>query len=80
MCWARDRESKEPQPWRIAHYADRMYPIVPPPADVSADVNLDISHHELLGLDVAPDVLILPSRLKYFAKVSHLRPPPDRYR
>ncbi|GHJ84547.1 hypothetical protein NliqN6_0949 [Naganishia liquefaciens] len=46
-----------------------MYPIVPPPADVSADVNLDVSHHELLELEVAPDVLILPSRLKYFAKI-----------
>lgn len=51
---------------------NRMYPIVPPPADVAADVNLDVSHHELLELDVAPDVLILPSRLKYFAKVSAL--------
>lgn len=48
----------------------RMYPIVPPPADVAADVNFDLSHHELLELEVAPDVLILPSRLKYFAKVS----------
>lgn len=47
-----------------------MYPIIPPPADVQADVNFDLSHHELLELDVAPDVLILPSRLKHFAKVS----------
>ncbi|KAJ9107993.1 hypothetical protein QFC20_003679 [Naganishia adeliensis] len=46
-----------------------MYPIIPPPADVQADVNFDLSHHELLELDVAPDVLILPSRLKYFAKI-----------
>ncbi|KAJ9098934.1 hypothetical protein QFC19_006158, partial [Naganishia cerealis] len=45
-----------------------MYPIVPPPADVAGEVNLDLAHHELLQLDVAPDVLILPSRLKYFAK------------
>ncbi|KAJ9119956.1 hypothetical protein QFC24_005439 [Naganishia onofrii] len=46
-----------------------MYPLVPPPADVAGEVNLDLAHHELLQLDVAPDVLILPSRLKYFAKI-----------
>lgn len=46
-----------------------MYPIIPPPADLTADVNFDLSHYELLELDIAPDVLILPSRLKYFAKV-----------
>jgi DNA polymerase alpha subunit B len=56
----------------MANGHHRMYPIVPPPADVAADVNLDVSHHELLEMDVAPDVLILPSRLKYFAKVSLL--------
>jgi hypothetical protein len=50
----------------------RMYPLVPPPADVAGEVNLDLAHHELLQLDVAPDVLILPSRLKYFAKVRPL--------
>jgi DNA polymerase alpha subunit B len=50
-----------------------MYPLIPPPADVAGDVNLDLAHHELLQLDVAPDVLILPSRLKYFAKVALFR-------
>ena len=60
----------------IPRRVNRMYPIVPPPADVSADVNLDVSHHELLELEVAPDVLILPSRLKYFAKVRPVLPAP----
>jgi hypothetical protein len=32
-------------------------------------VNLDVTHHELLRLEQAPDVLVLPSRLKHFSKV-----------
>ncbi|KAF8895265.1 hypothetical protein BD779DRAFT_1668572 [Infundibulicybe gibba] len=43
------------------------------PFELSAEVNLDITHSSLLKLGegsdgCAPDVLILPSRLKYFSK------------
>ncbi|PVG03084.1 DNA polymerase alpha, subunit B [Serendipita vermifera] len=44
-----------------------FYPLFP---SYPQDVNLDISHSELLKIeDVAPDVLILPSNLKQFHKV-----------
>jgi len=37
---------------------------------LSGDVNLDVTHQELLRFELrAPDVLILPSKLKHFAKV-----------
>jgi len=49
---------------------DSFYPIFPPPLDLAGDVNLDVTHQELLRFETrAPDVLILPSRLKHFAKV-----------
>ncbi|KAF4617164.1 hypothetical protein D9613_005990 [Agrocybe pediades] len=54
-----------------------FYPIFPPPQDLSAEVNLDMSHFDEArlvddgDLDYAPDVLILPSRLKQFSKVVH---------
>jgi DNA polymerase alpha subunit B len=54
-----------------------FYPIFPPPLDLSHEVNLDISHFDGVrmvdegDLDYAPDVLILPSRLKQFSKVIH---------
>lgn len=47
------------------------------PQDVSQEVNLDISHSEGLRmvdddeLDYAPDVMILPSKLKQFSKVGN---------
>ncbi|CAK9784941.1 DNA polymerase alpha, subunit B [Cutaneotrichosporon oleaginosum] len=45
-----------------------FYPLFPPPEKDAADVNLDVTHwHQLRMLD-APDVLVLPSRLKHFAK------------
>ncbi|KAL6302805.1 DNA polymerase alpha, subunit B [Sparassis latifolia] len=53
-----------------------FYPIFPVPFDLSHEVNLDITHSEALklaGLDSAasaPDVLITPSRLKHFSKVT----------
>lgn len=52
-----------------------FYPLFPAPTDVSHEVNLDISHSDgLRMMDVdntyAPDVLIVPSRLKEFSKVS----------
>ncbi|CAG8687270.1 15540_t:CDS:2, partial [Acaulospora colombiana] len=44
-----------------------FYPLFP---SYPQDVNLDISHSELLKIEaVAPDVLILPSNLKQFHKV-----------
>lgn len=52
-----------------------FYPIFPPPLDLSHEVNLDVSHIDGVrmvdegDLDYAPDVLILPSRLKQFSKV-----------
>jgi len=53
-----------------------FYPIFPPPQDLSAEVNLDMTHIDggrmvdnESDLDYAPDVLILPSRLKQFSKV-----------
>ncbi|KAF8967116.1 DNA polymerase alpha/epsilon subunit B-domain-containing protein [Flammula alnicola] len=54
-----------------------FYPIFPPPLDLSSEINLDVSHFDAVrmvddgDMDYAPDVLILPSRLKQFAKVVH---------
>jgi DNA polymerase alpha subunit B len=59
------------------HIRLSYYPIFPPPPDVSSEVNLDVSHSDGVRIiddegtvDYAPDVLILPSRLKQFAKVN----------
>lgn len=57
-----------------------FYPIFPVPLDLSSDVNLDISHSEGLRIssdpdaveEYAPDVVIVPSRLKHFSKVEIL--------
>lgn len=51
-----------------------FYPIFPVPQDLSREVNLDVTHSEGLKMDdkgdgFAPDVLILPSKLKHFTKV-----------
>lgn len=49
------------------------YPIFPCPEEYSSDVNLDVTHYNLLRLaSNAPDILILPSKLKHFAKVRPL--------
>ncbi|CAG8456829.1 1626_t:CDS:10 [Paraglomus occultum] len=42
-----------------------LYPLFPP---ARGEVNLDLKHHYAIELQVMPDVLILPSRLKFFAK------------
>ena len=52
-----------------------IYPVFPPPMDVSHQVNLDVSRSKLLDLDHgsqdhAPHILLVPSRLKQFSKVS----------
>ncbi|WRT64268.1 uncharacterized protein IL334_001199 [Kwoniella shivajii] len=47
-----------------------FYPIFPVPESSAADVNLDVTHYPLLKMDgPAPDILILPSKLKHFSKV-----------
>ncbi|TDL17712.1 DNA polymerase alpha, subunit B [Rickenella mellea] len=53
-----------------------FYPIYPVPAEMSHDINLDVTHVEGMRLDssdprcdYAPDVLVVPSRLKHFSKV-----------
>ncbi|KAI0826859.1 DNA polymerase alpha subunit B [Trametes gibbosa] len=68
-----------------------FYPIFPVPLDLSHDVNLDVTHSDMLYLTpqdddddevvgeserddpsrarCAPDVLVVPSRLKHFSKV-----------
>ena len=52
-----------------------FYPIFPPPSELSSEINLDMSHFDNIrivddeDLDYAPDVMILPSRLKQFSKV-----------
>lgn len=53
-----------------------FYPLFPTPLDLSHEVNLDVSHLEHLALchkgESAPDVLIVPSRLKHFSKVCRI--------
>ena len=48
------------------------------PQDLAQEVNLDMSHSDGLKmvddeLDYAPDMMILPSKLKQFFKVSNSR-------
>ncbi|KAK0201753.1 DNA polymerase alpha subunit B [Desarmillaria ectypa] len=51
-----------------------FYPLYPVPQELAHEVNLDVTHSPLLRLgesddgNVAPDVLIIPSRLKHFSK------------
>ncbi|KAG7443006.1 DNA polymerase alpha, subunit B [Guyanagaster necrorhizus] len=51
-----------------------FYPLFPVPQELAHEVNLDVTHSQLLKLgesdneNVAPDVLIIPSRLKHFSK------------
>ncbi|OCF55338.1 DNA polymerase alpha subunit B [Kwoniella mangroviensis CBS 10435] len=47
-----------------------FYPIFPPPETTASEVNLDVTHYPLLKMDgPAPDILILPSKLKHFSKI-----------
>jgi len=54
-----------------------FYPLFPVPQDLVQEVNLDVSHSDGLSmvvddeLDYAPDVMILPSKLKQFSKFVH---------
>lgn len=48
-----------------------FYPVFPVPKEVQEDVNLSITHSSLLRMDGStPDIVVLPSRLKEFQKVS----------
>jgi DNA polymerase alpha subunit B len=50
-----------------------FYPLFPSPLELAHEVNLDVSHIAHLELchetAFAPDVLVVPSRLKHFSKV-----------
>lgn len=48
------------------------YPIFPAPLPSKSinSLNLDITHNDLIRMSKGPDVMILPSILKHFAKVS----------
>jgi DNA polymerase alpha subunit B len=65
-------------PDSVLHYCHvSFYPLFPAPLDLSHEVNLNVSHLEYLGLchgeaASAPDVLVVPSRLKQFSKVRRL--------
>ncbi|KAH7336988.1 DNA polymerase alpha/epsilon subunit B-domain-containing protein [Rhizoctonia solani] len=50
-----------------------FYPLFPVPKEVQEDVNLSVTHSNLLKIDgFAPDLLVLPSRLKEFQKPSSI--------
>ena len=56
------------------YLAYSFYPLFPVPQDLAQEVNLDMSHSDGLKMvddesDYAPDVMILPSKLKQFFKV-----------
>ncbi|WVR05995.1 hypothetical protein IAU60_003023 [Kwoniella sp. DSM 27419] len=47
-----------------------FYPIFPAPEAHAAEINLDVTHYPLLKMEgPAPDVLVLPSKLKHFSKI-----------
>ena len=46
-----------------------FYPIFPPPEQNAQELNLDVTHFDKIRMEQAPDVLVLPSRLKHFSKV-----------
>lgn len=61
----------------VHHCHVSFYPLFPAPLDLSHEVNLNASHLEYLALchgeaGSAPDVLVVPSRLKHFSKVRRL--------
>ncbi|KAG8711401.1 DNA-directed DNA polymerase alpha subunit pol12 [Ceratobasidium sp. 394] len=47
-----------------------FYPLFPVPREVHEDVNLSVVHSDLLKIKgTAPDILVMPSKLKEFQKV-----------
>ncbi|WWC58474.1 uncharacterized protein I303_101017 [Kwoniella dejecticola CBS 10117] len=65
-------ENKDAMAGLIRHVLGQrsFYPIFPPPDAFASEVNLDVTHYPLLRMDgPAPDILILPSKLKHFSKI-----------
>lgn len=48
-----------------------FYPLYPPAEDIPLDFKLAL---EALHISSIPDIIILPSDMKYFVKVSHFMP------
>jgi len=68
----KNQEVKDSMAGLVRHVLGQrsFYPIFPPPEPHASEVNLDVTHYPLLKMDgPAPDVLILPSKLKHFSKV-----------
>lgn len=67
-------EIKDPMANLIRHVLGQrsFYPLFPVPEQHAQEVNLDVTHFDKLRMDAAPDVLVLPSRLKHFSKVCAL--------
>jgi len=66
------QEVNDPMAGLVRHVLGQrsFYPIFPPPEPHASEVNLDVTHYPLLKMDgPAPDLLILPSKLKHFSKV-----------
>ncbi|EIW72508.1 hypothetical protein TREMEDRAFT_66921 [Tremella mesenterica DSM 1558] len=65
------QEVKDPMAGLVRHVLGQrtFYPIFPPPEVHATEVNLDVTHHVLLKMSSAPDVLILPSKLRHFSKI-----------
>lgn len=65
-------EVKDPMAALVRHVLGQrtFYPLFPVPEAHAQEVNLDVTHFGMLRMESAPDVLVLPSRLKHFSKVS----------
>ncbi|WVQ82653.1 hypothetical protein IAT38_004785 [Cryptococcus sp. DSM 104549] len=64
-------EVKDSMAGLVRHVLNQQsfYPLFPPPEAYANEVCLDVTHYPLLKMEgPAPDVLILPSRLKHFVK------------
>lgn len=65
-------ETKDAMAGLVRHILGQrtFYPIFPPGESYASEVNLDTTHQRLMRLDEsAPDVLIVPSKLRHFSKV-----------
>lgn len=65
-------DSKDTMAGLVRHVLGQrnFYPIFPPTESYASEVNLDVTHFDLLKMDgPQPDLLILPSKLKHFSKV-----------
>ncbi|ORY32273.1 DNA polymerase alpha subunit B N-terminal-domain-containing protein [Naematelia encephala] len=69
---AKSGETKDAMAGLVRHLLGQrsFYPIFPPPEAHAGEVNLDVTHYGLLKMEgCAPDVLVLPSKLKHFSKI-----------